>query len=103
MADTDADLFEAITRTVRETGESISVQACRLRTALLCNDLAHDRLWPHASPLGAARTQVRSMLAFPLHLQEQELGVLTCYSSTVGLFRPGTGWRWCTPTTRPSL
>ncbi len=78
-------VLDALHAADSESGESIGLRACRLGTAVLSNDLEHDRRWRLASPPDG-QPPVRAVLALPLMLHGEKLGVLTCYSHDAHFF-----------------
>lgn len=88
VAGTDDDLTHAADAITHATGEGVSKYACQKRVTVVCNDIANDPRWVRAGQLGMVETKVRSVLAFHLQFENEDLGALTFYSESPGYFTP---------------
>jgi GAF domain-containing protein len=85
-ASTDRDLALTIASIAVEAGSSPGTDAFEGGTVVVCNDLRHEVLYATYAQRMVRRTPVRAVLAVPLRLREETVGVLTCYGSRAGSF-----------------
>jgi GAF domain-containing protein len=86
---TDPALASTIASIASAAGASPGITAFEEGAVVVCNDLATE--WEYAAYAHemVARTPVRAVLAIPLVLRDETVGVLTCYASRARAFDDG--------------
>jgi transcriptional regulator with GAF, ATPase, and Fis domain len=85
-AGTDPEVLGTLTDIVERTGQGVALQAHLDRKACHSADLAQETRWREYVAEVLAKTPIRSIVAYFLELDDQDLGVLTLYAPTGGFF-----------------
>jgi GAF domain-containing protein len=86
---TDPALASTIASIANAAGASPGITAFEEGAVVVCNDLATESGYGTYARNMVARTPVRAVLAIPLVLRSETVGVLTCYAAQPGAFDHG--------------